>query len=124
MFRSLVPAALRIKAPLVRSMTHYPPKKLIGIPTTTYKHESVRTSPFKLNLIAKLVRRLWVPEALAQLEFSKKRLVLPTTKLTRKLRFAPLVHDAIVKAADRAAIQHELVLEELTVERCFVTSAP
>lgn len=92
-----------------RSMTHYAPKPK---PTeTTYKHENIRTSPWKLNLIAKLVRRMWVPEALAQLEFTKKR-------------YAPTVAEAIHRCAARVGNTHELVPEELEVERAFVTPAP
>ena len=90
-------------------MTHYAPPPR---PTaTSYKHERVRHSPRKLNLIAKLVRRLWVPDALAQLQFTPKR-------------FAPTVAAAIERCAQRAAAQHELVPEELEIERCFVTPAP
>ena len=78
-------------------MTHYAPPPR---PTaTSYKHERVRHSPRKLNLIAKLVRRLWVPDALAQLQFTPKR-------------FAPTVAAAIERCAQRAAAQHELVPEE------------
>ena len=92
-----------------RAMTHYAPPPR---PTaTSYKHERVRHSPRKLNLIAKLVRRLWVPDALAQLQFTPKR-------------FAPTVAAAIERCAQRAAAQHELVPEELEIERCFVTPAP
>ena len=92
-----------------RTMTHYAPPPR---PTaTSYKHERVRHSPRKLNLIAKLVRRLWVPDALAQLQFTPKR-------------FAPTVAAAIERCAQRAAAQHELVPEELEIERCFVTPAP
>ena len=90
-------------------MTHYAPPPR---PTaTSYKHERIRHSPRKLNLIAKLVRRLWVPDALAQLQFTPKR-------------FAPTVAAAIERCAQRAAAQHELVPEELEIERCFVTPAP
>ena len=53
---------------------------------TSYKHERIRHSPRKLNLIAKLVRRLWVPDALAQLQFTPKR-------------FAPTVAAAIERCA-------------------------
>ncbi|KAJ1452048.1 ribosomal protein L22/L17 [Pelagophyceae sp. CCMP2097] len=103
-------------APAARCMgtgrpMHYPEKKLIGVPMSTYKHEKIRTSPMKLNLIAKLIRRLWIPEALAQLTFLNKR-------------FAPVVYAAVNRAADRAGIQHELVPEELYIERCFITPAP
>lgn len=90
-------------------MTHYAPPPR---PTaTSYRHERVRHSPRKLNLIAKLVRRLWVPDALAQLQFTPKR-------------FAPTVAATIERCAARAAMAHELVPEELEIERCFVTPAP
>ena len=91
-----------------RAMTHYAPKALEA--ATSYKHENIRTSPWKLNLIAKLVRRMWVPEALAQLGFVQKR-------------YAPTVSAAIERCVARAGATHELVAEELEVERCFVTPA-
>ena len=103
------PLNARHAPPLARAMTHYAPPPR---PTaTSYKHERIRHSPRKLNLIAKLVRRLWVPDALAQLQFTPKR-------------FAPTVAAAIERCAQRAAAQHELVPEELEIERCFVTPAP
>ena len=103
------PLNARQAPPLARAMTHYAPPPR---PTaTSYKHERIRHSPRKLNLIAKLVRRLWVPDALAQLQFTPKR-------------FAPTVAAAIERCAQRAAAQHELVPEELEIERCFVTPAP
>ena len=72
-------------------MTHYAPPPR---PTaTSYKHERVRHSPRKLNLLAKLVRRLWVPDALAQLQFTPKR-------------FAPTVAAAIERCAQRAAAHY------------------
>ena len=52
-----------------------------------------------------------MPDALAQLQFTPKR-------------FAPTVAAAIERCAQRAAAQHELVPEELEIERCFVTPAP
>ena len=87
------------------------PRRASRVSRAGYKHEGIRTSPVKLNLIAKLVRRLWVPEALAQLEFSPKR-------------HAPTVAAALEKCAARAAQQHEVVPEELEVDRAFVTPAP
>lgn len=92
-----------------RMMTNYCPPPKPG--STTYKHEGIRTSPWKLNLLAKLVRRMWVPEALAQLEFTKKR-------------HAPTVAAALESCARRAGADHELVAEELEVDRAFVTPAP
>lgn len=91
--------------------THYPVKRLAGVEVTHYVERNVRTSPFRLNLIAGLVRRMWVPEALLQLQFLNKR-------------FAKVVSEAIQKTATRAGIEHELVPEQLEVERCFVTPAP
>ena len=107
--RATALTARRAPGQHARTMTHYAPPPR---PTaTSYKHESIRHSPRKLNLIAKLVRRLWVPDALAQLQFTPKR-------------FAPTVAAAIERCAQRAAAQHELVPEELEIERCFVTPAP
>ena len=158
-------ARARFAAPAVREMTHYPVKRLIGVKTTAYKNEGVRTSPFRclagvcrdifrafshlgqcgarslvrenpdakkcvrcaregkktrlswrrteslgdisaprgrpmpelehrpsfplrrLNQLAKLVRRLWVPEALAQLSFSKRRLSSGAEISTKSLFF-------------------------------------
>lgn len=91
--------------------THYPVKRLEGVPLTEFKWENVRTSPFRLNMIAKVARRQWVPDALAQLSFLKKR-------------YAPEVSKAINRAARRAGFEHELVPAELEVERCFVSPAP
>lgn len=92
-----------------RGLAHYAPAPRAG--STTYKHENIRTSPWKLNLLAKLVRRMWVPEALAQLHFTKKR-------------YAPTVAKAVESCATRAGATHELVAEELEVDRAFVTPAP
>ena len=99
--------------PLVvsRRWTHYPVKRLKDVPQTRYVLKNIRTSPWKLNIITKLVRRMWVPEALVQLKFCNKR-------------WAPMVSEAIQKAAHKAGLQHELVPEELEVERAFVTPAP
>mmetsp|Transcript_10415 Transcript_10415/g.33309 ORF Transcript_10415/g.33309 Transcript_10415/m.33309 type:complete len:203 (+) Transcript_10415:22-630(+) len=96
---------------LGRRQTHYPVKRLEGVDLTHYVERRIRTSPFRLNLIAGLVRRMWVPEALTQLKYLNKR-------------FAPTVATAIQKAANRAGMQHEVVPEELEIERCFVTPAP
>jgi len=91
--------------------THYPVKRLVGVPLTRYVERNVRQGPWKLNLIAKMVRRMWVPEALTQLKFLQKR-------------HAPTFASAIEKAAHKAGLQHELVPEELEIERAFVTPAP
>mmetsp|Transcript_38065 Transcript_38065/g.122213 ORF Transcript_38065/g.122213 Transcript_38065/m.122213 type:complete len:201 (-) Transcript_38065:96-698(-) len=107
---SLRPAMMRPPQLLVRQ-THYRVKRLDGVPTTTYILRNIRTSPWRLNLITKLVRRMWVPEALTQLKFCQKR-------------FAPTVAEAIQEAAKKAGLEHELVSEELEVERAFVTPAP
>lgn len=90
---------------------HYPEKRLIGVDQTHHIQRYIRTSPFRLNLIAALVRRMWVPEALTQLHYLNKR-------------FAPLVSEVIQNTARKAGVEHELVPEELEVERCFVTPAP
>ena len=102
-------SAPRAATPCAVRLTHYAPKPRDAL--THYKHENIRTSPWKLNLLAKLVRNLWVPDALAQLQFTKKR-------------YAPTVADAIERCAARAGAAHELVPEELEVERAFVTPAP
>lgn len=89
---------------------HYPEKRLIGVELTQHTRRNVRTSPFRLNLIAGLVRRMWIPEALTQLQFLNKR-------------FAPVVAQALEYASKKAGTEHELLPEELEVERCFVTPA-
>mmetsp|Transcript_4641 Transcript_4641/g.6995 ORF Transcript_4641/g.6995 Transcript_4641/m.6995 type:complete len:227 (-) Transcript_4641:660-1340(-) len=91
--------------------THYHVKRLNGVPTTRYVEKKVRTSPWKLNIICRMIRRLWVPEALTQLKFVQKR-------------WAPTVAKTIEKAAYKAGLQHNLVPQELEVERAFVTPAP
>ncbi|KAJ8602240.1 hypothetical protein CTAYLR_003613 [Chrysophaeum taylorii] len=101
-------AMARRGAPIAWRLSHSAPKNVME--ASSYVERSVRTSPFRLNLIAGLVRRMWVPEALTQLKFLNKR-------------FAPVVAAAVEKAAFRAGTQHELVPEELQIERCFVTPA-
>ena len=77
-------SAPRAAAPCAVRLTHYAPKPRDAL--THYKHENIRTSPWKLNLLAKLVRNLWVPDALAQLQFTKKRYAPPRSSAARRAR--------------------------------------
>mmetsp|Transcript_6282 Transcript_6282/g.19678 ORF Transcript_6282/g.19678 Transcript_6282/m.19678 type:complete len:205 (-) Transcript_6282:196-810(-) len=119
--RTLLPSVTMGRTPLVTTRagalvqqqrwTHYPVKRLMGVPLTRHVEKNIRQSPRKLNQIAKMVRRMWVPEAKTQLKFLNKR-------------HAPTFVGAIERAAHKAGLLHELVPEELEIERAFVTPAP
>ncbi|GAQ83514.1 mitochondrial ribosomal protein L22 precursor [Klebsormidium nitens] len=64
-------------------------------------------SPYKLNLVAKVVRGMSVQEALDQLEASPKRAAIP-------------VYKAIHSARANAGHSHNMDTERLVIEKCFV----
>ena len=70
--------------------------------TVSATKKNIRVSPWKLNLLAKQVRRMRVQDARLQLKFSVKRK-------------AGLVDDVIRKTANLADIRYNLKPEQLEV---------
>lgn len=71
------------------------------------KGRMVRVSPQKLNLVAQLIRGMPVEKALAQLEFSRKRIARDVKKV---------LESAIANAENN----HDLDIDSLVVDRAFV----
>ncbi len=71
------------------------------------KGRMMRVSPQKLNLVAQLIRGLPVEKALAELEFSRKRIAKDVKKV---------LESAIANAENN----HDLDIDSLVVERAFV----
>lgn len=71
------------------------------------KGRMIRVSPQKLNLVAQLIRGLPVEKALAELEFSRKRIAKDVKKV---------LESAIANAENN----HDLDIDSLVVERAFV----
>lgn len=74
------------------------------------KREKIPTSVKKLVLLTRLIRRMTVEEALAQLRFSKKR-------------WARELTDIIEDGCKQAEISHDLMPESLYIASCFATRA-
>ncbi len=71
------------------------------------KARNLRTSAQKLNLVAQSIRGLKVEKALAELEFSRKRIALPVRKC---------LESAIANAENN----HGLDIDQLVVAQAFV----
>eukprot|EP00947_MAST-08B_sp_MAST-8B-sp1_P006284 g6284.t1 len=71
------------------------------------RKKDIRGSPQKLNQLAKLIRGLPVPEAKAQMQFSKRR---PSKTFWH----------LITNAANNADIQHGIAEDQLRVRECYV----
>jgi large subunit ribosomal protein L22 len=71
------------------------------------KASNLRVSPQKLNLVAQLIRGKKVDKALADLQFSRKRIAQDVKKV---------LESAIANAENN----HELDIDSLIVERAFV----
>lgn len=71
------------------------------------KARMMRTSPQKLNLVAQLIRGKKVEKALAELEFSRKRIAIDVKKV---------LESAIANAENN----HDLDIDSLIVEEAFV----
>ena len=71
------------------------------------KGRMMRVSPQKLNLVAQLIRGLPVEKALAELEFSRKRIAKDVKKV---------LESAIANAENN----HDLDIDSLIVDRAFV----
>jgi len=71
------------------------------------KGRLLRVSPQKLNLLAQLIRGLPVEKALAELEFSRKRIAKDVKKV---------LESAIANAENN----HDLDIDALVVDRAFV----
>lgn len=70
--------------------------------------KNIRHSPWRLNLVCQFAAGLPLPEALTQLEFSKKGQ-------------APLVQKVLRRTANLADIRHGLQPSQLEVAECFAT---
>ena len=70
--------------------------------------KNIPQSPWKMNFLVKLARDEWLPEALAQLNFSPKRR-------------GPEIITLLNRAAAVAKIYHKYIPEELYVKEIFVT---
>ncbi|KAJ3103988.1 54S ribosomal protein L22, mitochondrial [Phlyctochytrium planicorne] len=75
--------------------------------TFTFSSPNYRISPWKSNLVAKVIRNLALPEALKQMQFSKKRAGLKLFNLLKRCR-ATLVND------------HLSVGEGWRIKECYV----
>ena len=68
---------------------------------------NLRTSPQKLNLVAQTIRGKAVDKALAELQFSRKRIAVPVKK-------------ALESAIANAENNHDLDVDSLVVSEAFV----
>ena len=71
------------------------------------KGRMVRVSPQKLNLVAQLIRGMPAEKALAELQFSRKRIALDVKKV---------LESAIANAENN----HDLDIDALVVDKAFV----
>lgn len=83
-------------------------RRLSRMQTYLGTEKSIRVSPWKLNLVCRLVKRLPVPEALEQLEYCHKKT-------------APLLHKVIRRTANLADIRHGIQYSGLEIAECFAT---
>ena len=83
-------------------------RRLDKMKTYEGSEKNIRHSPWRLNLIAGLVRGLPLLEAITQLEFCRK---------TR----APLVQKVLKRTGNLADIRDGLQYSQLEVAECFVT---
>ena len=67
----------------------------------------LRVSPFKLNLVAQMIRGKKVEKALNDLEFCRKRIAIPVRKLLKS-------------AVDNAENNHDLDVDSLVVTQAHV----
>lgn len=79
----------------------------IGDNQAMAKARMMRTSPQKLNLVAQLIRGKSVEKALAELEFSRKRIAIDVKKV---------LESAIANAENN----HDLDIDSLIVDQAFV----
>ena len=77
------------------------------IKTAQARLRSVRISPQKLNLLAALIRGLKVEKALAELQFSKKRIAVQVRKL-------------LLSAIANAENNHNMDIDKLVVSEAYV----
>ena len=69
---------------------------------------NIKQSPLKIKFLVSLIRKAWVPDALAQLNFSPKHRAVDVAKI-------------VSRAAALARIYHNYIPEELRVKEVVVT---
>lgn len=69
---------------------------------------NIKQSPLKVKFLVSLIRKAWVPDALAQLKFSPKHRAVDIAKI-------------VSRAAALAKINHNYIPEELRVKEVVVT---
>ncbi|MEM8986964.1 MAG: 50S ribosomal protein L22 [Pseudomonadota bacterium] len=82
-------------------------ERRVGETEAMAKARMLRTSPQKLNLVAQSIRGLKVEKALAELQFSKKRIAHDVKKV---------LESAIANAENN----HDLDIDALVVDKAFV----
>lgn len=82
-------------------------ERRIGEDCAMAKGKLIKTSPQKLNLVAELIRGKKVESALAELEFSRKRVAREVKKV-------------LESAVANAENNHNLDIDALVVDRAFV----
>ena len=80
------------------------------VKTVTARARAIRTSPRKLNLVAASIRGLKVSKALAELDFSKRRIALDVKKV-------------LMSAIANAENNHNLDVDRLIVDEAYVGKA-
>ena len=83
-------------------------RRLSRMQTYLGTEKNIRVSPWKLNLVCRLVKKLPVPEALEQLEYCHKKT-------------APLLHKVIRRTANLADIRDGIQYSGLEIAECFST---
>lgn len=83
-------------------------RRLRRMKTYEGAQKNIRHSPWRLNLVCQFAAGLPLPEALTQLEFSKKWA-------------APLVQKVLRRTANLADIRHGIQPSQLEVAECFAT---
>eukprot|EP00616_Rhizochromulina_sp_CCMP1243_P017064 CAMPEP_0118987542 /NCGR_PEP_ID=MMETSP1173-20130426/44358_1 /TAXON_ID=1034831 /ORGANISM="Rhizochromulina marina cf, Strain CCMP1243" /LENGTH=175 /DNA_ID=CAMNT_0006938399 /DNA_START=46 /DNA_END=573 /DNA_ORIENTATION=+ len=76
--------------------------------SVSQRFTNISYSPLRMNLVAKLLRRLTVPEALAQSTFTKKK-------------GGAIAKDLIERCASVAEMKYGLSHDQLLVDKIFVT---
>lgn len=85
-------------------------------PVVEVTTKNIKQSPWKVNMLSKLVRGLWVPDALAQLKFSPKH---------RARDLGQMMNRAVSLANIRhGALPEELLVKEIVVSKGVSKKVP
>ena len=79
-----------------------------ALPIIEAGKRNIKQSPLKIKFLVSLIRKAWVPDALAQLKFSPKHRAVDIAKI-------------VSRAAALAKIYHNYIPEELLVKEVVVT---